>query len=338
MLVPAPVSARRWALMLLVFGALLGCGTEAPAAVAPTTEPTVEAALALGEGAPAEAPAPADHPADHPAGEAPSDEAPSDEAPSPEGTPPEATATSAAAASAEAEEARRGFLGLLAQREAASVATPSGACDMGCVVENDARLLAVTARAVEGDGSPTSFEVRVVGRDPLVRTVRVEGSIEAWAAYQEGEARGPWVAALERAMPALPASRPARNLVTAFAPATFSLNEYAPLVALGGALEGRFLYWHAARYAHHLYLVHGPEHQMRLVGSLPLTAGACDGDGATTACVHPVGIDAAYAIPGAPELLLRLFHPEAGHGMSGYSTLRVSLADDAALRPSASRK
>lgn len=322
MFVPAPVSARRWTLRLLAWVALLGCGTEAPAAV---TEPTVEAP------APAE---PADEaPADEaPTDEAPADEDPTDEDPSPEGTPPEATA------SAEVEEARRGFLGLLAQREDASVASPSGACDMGCVVENDARLLAVTALALEGDGSPTSFEVRVVGRDPLVRTVRVEGSIEAWAAYQEGEARGPWVASLERAMPALPGSRPARDLVSARAPATFSLNEYAPLVALGGALEGRFLYWHTARYAHHLYLVHGPEHQMRLVASLPLTAGACDGDGATTACVHPVGIDGAYAIPGAPELLLRLYHPEAGHGMDGYSTLLVSLADDAALRPSASQE
>lgn len=263
--------------------------------------------------------------------------------PAPTATPPEAPAAPVSAPSLtphadDPAEVRRAFEALLAELEPVHRRPdPRVDCAMGCAYQNDTRLVVVTASGVEEDGTPTGFEVVAAGRSPLLRWVPIpevadtEEEANAWLAYQDDEGPAPWLDALRDAMPTLAASRPATDLVTHEASRDFSLSTYAPLVGLGGPMDGRFLFWFESRYAHHLYLLHGPEHQMRWIASLPITVELCPGTDALAACAQPVGIQRVYAVPGAPQLLVQLFHPIAGDGGYSYSALTVPLGDDDAL-------
>lgn len=218
-------------------------------------------------------------------------------------------------------------------------------CARGCALwaPDGALLLALPTY----EESPFPREVIVVRARGAVQESRridpVSGlSEDAIAAFEDtgGDGPAPWAPAVERALRELGGGDPATfrwasSLVTRRARTVFSLDEYTPLVALGGAFEDRWLFAEIGETSYRIHLLRSDRSVDRLLATSPLEATACDGGFTDSACIEPRSIEAVYASADGRFLHAVLWAPTAGHGAVQPSTVLSLPLDDASAIPPA---
>jgi hypothetical protein len=217
------------------------------------------------------------------------------------------------------------------------------ACARGCALwAPDGALLLVLPTYEE---SPIPREIFVVrARSGAQESRRIDPgsglSYDAIAAFEEtgGEGDAPWAPQVARALRELAGADPstfrrASSLVTHRARTVFSLDEYSPLVALGGAFEGRWLFAEIGETSYRFHLLRSDRSVDRLLATLPLEATACDGGFTDTGCIEPRSIEAVYASPDGRFLHAVVWSPTAGHGAVEPSTVLSLPLDDASAIP-----
>jgi hypothetical protein len=213
----------------------------------------------------------------------------------------------------------------------------AAACARGCaLVAPDGALVLVRAALEHEDAAvPERLTIlRLEGDARSERGVDLDGiPEEALVAYEEGGGEAPWTSRLARALGDLSGHRWAEDLVAARAESIFSLSEFAPLVALGGAFDGRWLFAEIGESAYRLHLLRADRSVDRLLATLPLQPTACDGDFTDLACVAPMAIDAVYASRDGRFLHAWVGYAAAGHGAPSSEILTLALDDASALAP-----
>lgn len=206
-------------------------------------------------------------------------------------------------------------------------------CALGCaLVDANGRVVLVQPRDVEEDGVPGRIVITTLsGSSAEEREIGLEGlGADALEAFAEEGGTPPWAPLVVRALGAGP-HRPLPDLVAARARTIFSLDEYAPLVALRAPLAERWLYAEVGPTAYRLHLLRADRSVDRLLASLPLIATACDGDATDRACIAPMSIDGAFLAPDARTLHVLVGHPAAGHASGSSEVVSVGLDDASAL-------
>lgn len=206
-------------------------------------------------------------------------------------------------------------------------------CARGCaLIDDQDHVILVRPRGVEEDGLPSRIEIATLRGTEIERRDVSLDDLDAAAleAFLDEGGPPPWAPIVRRALGAGP-YRPAPDLVAARARTVFSLDEYAPLVALRAPLAERWLYAEVGPTAYRLHLLRADRSVDRLLATLPLLATACDGDFTDHACVAPMSIDGAIASPDGRTLHVLVSHPAAGHGEGREEILSVGLDDASAL-------
>jgi hypothetical protein len=208
-------------------------------------------------------------------------------------------------------------------------------CALGCaLIDRQDRVVIVRAQSLEEDGLPTRLSITRLGEDGIERQeIDLEGiDGDALASFVEEGGTPPWASRVSRALGAGP-YRAAEDLVSTRAYTLFSLDEYAPLVALRAPLADRWLYAEVGPTAYRLHLIRADRSVARLLASEPLVATACNGDFVDRACVAPMSIEGAYLSPDGRTLHVLVAHPTAGDGIRTEDVLSVGI-DDASALPS----
>ncbi|GAB4203739.1 MAG: hypothetical protein OHK0013_18090 [Sandaracinaceae bacterium] len=218
----------------------------------------------------------------------------------------------------------------------------AAACARGCaLVSPDGALVLVRVSLEQKDARgperliPDRLTiVRLAGDARSEREVDLDGiPEEALVAYQERGGEAPWTPRLARALGDLSDHRWAEDLVAARAESIFSRSEYAPLVALGGAFDGRWLFAEIGETAYRLHLLRADRSVDRLLATLPLRPTACEGDLTDLACVAPMAIDAVYASRDGRFLYVWVGYAAAGSDAPSSEILTLALDDASALDP-----
>ncbi len=206
-------------------------------------------------------------------------------------------------------------------------------CALGCaLIDPQDHVILVRPRGLEEDGVPARLEIaRLDGTSIERREVSIEGiDADALEAFLDEGGPPPWAPLVARALGRRP-FRAAPDLVAARARTVFSLDEYAPLVALRAPLADRWLYAEVGPTAYRLHLLRVDRSVDRLIAVLPLLATACDGDETDRACVAPMSIDGALVSSDGRTLHVLVGHPAAGHGQGSEDLVSVGLDDASAL-------
>ena len=205
-------------------------------------------------------------------------------------------------------------------------------CARGCaLVSPDDELLVVSLRRPAGSVVPRAIDVvRARGASHTARVIEVPQPIEA---IDEG-APPPWAPLVARAVGDLSTARRARDLVSARASNSYGVEELAPLVALSGTLEARWLFVEIGETSYRLHLLRADRSVDRLLATLPLVPTACDPDVGDRACVAPLSIEAAYASRDGRLLHVLLRQPAIADGTDSTTLLTLPL-DDASALPTA---
>ncbi|MBN8610226.1 MAG: hypothetical protein J0L92_06565 [Deltaproteobacteria bacterium] len=233
---------------------------------------------------------------------------------------------------------------LLRQLESPNASEPSASataadedlglrCARGCaLVDDDGHVILVRPRGVEEDGLPSRIEIATLrGTEVERRDVSIDDvDADALEAFLDEGGPPPWASIVRRALGAGP-YRPAPDLVAARARTIFSLDEYAPLVALRAPLADRWLYAEVGPTAYRLHLLRADRSVDRLLATLPLLATACDGDFTDHACIAPMSIDGVLLSPDGRTLHVLVGHPAAGHGEGSDDLVSAGLDDASAL-------
>ncbi len=225
----------------------------------------------------------------------------------------------------------------------ADLADPIARCTRGCaLIDAEGRLVAVRPAFSAESGIPSSVAiVRLEGRALSRREVDVgEVDPRALQRFFDGEGEAPWTPIVRRALGGA-RLRPAASLVARRATALFSIEEYAPLVALGAPFGDRWIFVEVGRAAYRVHLLRADRGVDRLLATLPLAATACDGESVERTCVAPIGIDDVLAAPDGRTLLVLAHEAAAGHGVGANvefvlpledASLLASVDDDASWR------
>lgn len=212
---------------------------------------------------------------------------------------------------------------------------PAEDCARGCaLLDAHDQLVIVRPRYEDESGVPASIDIFRFARGELRRESLAVGTVsdDALEAFQADEGDAPWAARVRRALGAGPYRR-AEGLVAARARTFFSLEEYAPLVALRPPLADRWLFAEQGETSYRIHLLRVDRSVDRVLATLPLVVAACDGDYAERACVAPLAIDEIIASADGRALVALVHHPAAGDGVGPSDALVLPLDDASALPP-----
>lgn len=216
------------------------------------------------------------------------------------------------------------------------------ACAQGCALLSPADELVVALPQYEGslEPYPVAFQiVRMHGAEPQVQRLPLTYSRQAIAAFEDTEgAPAPWMGVLTRALGDLTGYRFAESISTERSEATFGVEGYYPLIALGGPLEGHLLYAEPSEAAYRIHLVRRDGSSSRLLASLPIQPTACDGDGTDSACAAPLSLGSSVASPDGHFLTILYRYGVAGGDVREGDAIVLTLSLDEALSITPARR
>lgn len=212
----------------------------------------------------------------------------------------------------------------------------------GCRLRNSARFdpdqgAWVVLRVDESEQGPDSFELAIQGRGYTRSVLAAQVSSRS-------------IARLKRALRHFEDLTEPENLVRAVTQREISLNAYAPMVRLGGLLEGWLLHVRTSQDLNQpeyvAWLIEEGGTTMHELARMPAIPGACDGDGyyclntddmcddaglraEGRLCVTPFGIDSVSLAPDHSSLMIGGTRHVAGH--SGYPSVPWTVEVPAAL-------
>lgn len=202
-------------------------------------------------------------------------------------------------------------------------------CSEGCVLFGPDGAIAMTVVPDrEESGFPTRIDVIRFDASGARTTssVAIDGTMEALYGWLEDDLDPPWMGATSRALRGTSDWTLATDVATLRANVEFSFAAMPAVRRLSGPLEGSLLYAEMAADAVHLHLVARDCTTSRVVGSMPLLASACDGDGGAALCILPPGIEHVYvAADGTTGIALVDLVP-AGHGGTYRHAVRLTLS------------
>ncbi|MBX7190655.1 MAG: hypothetical protein K1X94_01275 [Sandaracinaceae bacterium] len=214
----------------------------------------------------------------------------------------------------------------------APAADPLADCASGCALLDERGRLVLVVPDLDARGVPEEIAlVRVIDHELEREPISLDGLEDAIARFAAEGGSPPWDERVRRALGAGP-YRSAEPLIAARARTLFAIEEYAPLVALGGPFSERWLYAEVGRSAYRVHLLRSDRSVDRLLATKPLVAAACTDADAERACIAPLAIDEVFSSDDHGVLVALVHHPMPDDTNSEVVLLRL---DDASVLPSA---